>query len=137
MKIPITHMPTDEESLVEFLRQYRPIAPPPAPDLEAQILKAVESLPVRESSPFWVRLARRPLWLVPASVAAGLLLSANFARLLMPQSPSAAEMASLESFLATNWDGVVNGSSLPDSSSDWLSPVYSPTEQNGKTKVRN
>jgi hypothetical protein len=107
--------PEDDEQLVKFLRQHTGTVPPAAQDLEEQIITTISSAPQRSS--------RQQLkWIFPTAIAAGLLLAWTSYRVLMPTSPSPAEVASLEAFLESNWDGVLNSDAEADSF-----PLTSPT----------
>lgn len=110
------HLPEDDEPLVNFLRQYAPKPPAASPDLEEKILNALTSLP---ESPHRLVL---PLWLLRgAAVAACLLATWMGYRFFTPQITSA-ELVSLEAFMETNWNGVI------DDSSDWFFSTQSSFE---------
>lgn len=102
----MTKFPEDDQPLVDFLRQHAGTPPPPAPNLETQIMQAVASS-TRQQTP-----TRRYLWVVPPAIAASLLI-AWFAH-LFPPSPE----PSLEAFMKDNWDSVVVGEGTD---TDWLS----------------
>jgi len=95
--------PNDDERLVEFLRQHASDVPPASPNLEQLIMQAVAS-----SSPEAAK--RQRLWILPPVIAAGLLLVWTGYRILMPANLSPAQLATLNAFLESNWDGVVGGS---------------------------
>ncbi|MBW4493679.1 MAG: hypothetical protein KME26_11455 [Oscillatoria princeps RMCB-10] len=119
----MTQQPIDDQPLVTFLRQHRPAPPPPAPDLEERILAAVANEPAH------VRQYRhRRLWIVPPAIAAGVLIAIAGHRLLTPARPSPAEIANLEAFLLTNWDGTVSDSSPADPAFEPLPPDSSQTQ---------
>lgn len=100
--------PEDDEQLVKFLRQHTGTVPSVAPDLEEQIITAISSAPQRSS---WKQLR----WILPPAMAAGLLLAWTGYRVPMPISPSPTEVASLEAFLESNWDSVLNSDTEADS----------------------
>lgn len=111
----------DDSKLVNFLRQHRAQAPPAAPELEDQILSAVEATPEHSVVPLrstrfqqhgFPRVRYR-FWIVSSAVAAGLVAGIVSYRSLMPTQPSAVELANLESFIENSWYGTVTDS--PDS----------------------
>lgn len=116
----MSKLPKDDQKLVNFIRQYRPEAPPVHEDIKARIeanIMAVVSAspssePVRKSQVISFR--RRSLWLMPPAIAAGLLIAWGTNRLLTPAPTPATELASLEVFIEDTWDGVVE----PDTQ-DW------------------
>lgn len=118
----MTFVPQDQEPLVDFLRQHRPIPPPASADLELQIVKAVESLPAWGSQVRGLHLSRRGLWQASSAIAASLLIILSGDRDLKNSNPSPAELASLEAFLETSWDGVVNDSQTLAPANEWFSP---------------
>jgi anti-sigma factor RsiW len=92
--------PNDDDRLKEFLRQHAGAVPPAAPNLEQQIMVAVASSP---------QPARyRRLWFVPPAIAAALAIAWAGSRLLVPAPLSATELASLEAFMESNWNGVLS-----------------------------
>ena len=106
---------SQDDRLVKFLRQHTSNAPPAAPDLEQQIMKAVAASPQQSA------LVRRQ-WIVPSAIAAGVLISWTCYRALTPAKPTAAEVAGLETFMESNWDGALGGSAEAESF-----PLTSPT----------
>lgn len=129
----------DDENLVNFLRQYRPIVPDAASDLEEKIIAAVEaaannqpeatSRKQKQQSVFFVpnsRLFSGKSWRMPAAIAASLVMTViGYQSLLFYQSitakpqPNPAEMAQLEAFLESNWKAVVGESS----ETEWLNVI--------------
>ncbi len=119
----------DDEPLVEFLRQNCPKIPPPAPNLEEQIMAAVErqSSSTEKTRQLLSNRSQR-LWLVPpvlgklsAGIAAGLLMTWTGYRVLIPAT-NTVDTPSLEAFVENNWDGIVG--EIPreqseGSESDW------------------
>ena len=94
----------DDERLVDFLRQHASAIPPAAPDLEQQVMAAVAAsprLPARH----------RPLWFVPTAVAVAVIAWAGH-RLLVPVAPSATDLAGIEAFMESNWDGVLSSPNI-------------------------
>ena len=119
----MTQQPIDDQPLVTFLRQHCPAPPLPAPDLEERILAAVAKAPAHRSQ-YW----HRRLWLVPPAIAAGVLIATAGHRLLMPPSPSPAEIANLEAFFVNSWDGTISDSSAADTAFEPLPPDSSQSE---------
>ncbi|BAY22980.1 hypothetical protein NIES2100_27440 [Calothrix sp. NIES-2100] len=93
----MTQFPHDDQDLVNFLREHRPPVPPASPDLEQQILQQIPASVVKPQR----HLGR--LWLVSPVVAASLVAAVVSYRVLVPPKPSAAELATLESFMESNW----------------------------------
>jgi RNA polymerase sigma-70 factor (ECF subfamily) len=97
----VTKFSDRDSNLVNFLCQHRPQVPPAAPDLEQQILQKVKVYRLPTTS------KRARLWLVP-SVAAGLALAIVGYRVFIPARPTAAELASVEKFMESNWQSTVS-----------------------------
>ncbi|MEH2070821.1 MAG: hypothetical protein V7K47_22110 [Nostoc sp.] len=93
--------PDDDRDLVNFVRQHRPEVPPASPDLSQKILQQVETS--IQPLPHHSRL-----WLVPPVIAAGLVAAFVSYRALVPAKPSEAELATLQTFIESNWQGTVN-----------------------------
>ncbi len=91
-----------DRNLVNFLCQHRPQVPPAAPDLEQQILQKVKAYPLPTTS------KRGRLWLLPSVAAAGLALAVVGYRVFIPARPTAAELASIEKFMESNWQSTVS-----------------------------
>ncbi|RMH73099.1 MAG: hypothetical protein D6680_17545 [Cyanobacteria bacterium J007] len=118
------NQPNDpDRRLVQFLREYAPDVPPPSPELEDRTIDALD-----DPHPIAVNRAKlrqlRPLWLVPVGIAAGLVVVWNGTRSPIPPQPSAEELAQLETYMETTWDGVLGETSLTESS-DWFFPEAS------------
>ncbi|PSB25131.1 hypothetical protein [Stenomitos frigidus] len=114
----MSQLPNDDHELVDFLKQHRPQTPPADPVLEERLFAAIESqpqqdnvTPLRRSQP---RVRRSIAWFVPPTLAAGLLVSVIGYRLLMPAKPSATELANLQAFIESNWQGTVNSGSTDE-----------------------
>ncbi|MBH8576206.1 hypothetical protein I8752_25085 [Nostocaceae cyanobacterium CENA369] len=97
----MTKFSDDDRDLVDFLCQHRPKIPPASPDLSQQILQQVENLPIQPLP------HRSRLWLVTPVIAAGLI-AALFSWVLVPAKPSEAELATLQTFIESNWQGTVS-----------------------------
>lgn len=112
----MTQFPPDDQPLVDFLRQHRPLPPPPALDLEQRLLATLGETPqpkgttvLERSRAVVSRSSRsaRSLWLVPPAIVAGLLVTWTAERFWLPSNPSPAEVSSLEAFMENNWQGSV------------------------------
>lgn len=104
-----------DQALSDFLRQHRSVVPPAPNDLEDRLLAQVEALPHRHPGRFQPPLGRRA-WVVPSALAASLIAGFVGYRAVQLRQPSPTEIASLETFIETNWQNTVNDSS----ENDWL-----------------
>jgi hypothetical protein len=117
--------PDKDEKLVQFLRHYRPIAPPPPSDLEKRVMAMVQQN--SRSSPMSPRL-----WIIPSAIAAVLCLAWGGSRWLEP-TPNFASQESqsqeLAAFLVDNWqnvaDPVVNLQADPNLVNQWQALTHS------------
>lgn len=111
-------LPTDDdESLVNFLKANRPEVPSVTPDLEENILQAVElevRLPGKNSFLHDPAKCKR-LWLVPPAIAIGVIFSIGsdslrssgfLAPISVTNSPTKSELVGLEVFLEHNWNSL-------------------------------
>ncbi len=113
--------PKDDEKLVEFLKEYRPLPPPPKSSLEDELIELIESEPVISGySAHW-------RWLLPSTLAASLVLFLGMYRVLSP-TPQMAQVSpeELEGFLVESWTGIVGEPLTPMTAhtapeSTWLS----------------
>lgn len=109
----MNNLPPDDEKLVEFLRQYRPVPPPAGASAEERLLAAIESEPKVRHSPYSFR------WAIPALVAAGVLLVWGSIRLFTPltlpqgqvadRNRDATDTADIEEFMFSSWNGAIDG----------------------------
>lgn len=99
----------DDPRLTQFLKQHRATVPAPTTDLEYQILTLVARSPhsINSLRTARQRSQRRVLWLVPSAMAAGLVAAIVGQHVLQPTQPSAAEMAELQTFIESTWQGTV------------------------------
>ncbi|GAB4346865.1 MAG: hypothetical protein Fur0042_12770 [Cyanophyceae cyanobacterium] len=132
--------PEQDRPLVDFLRQHRPSPPPPARDLEADLMAAIAAEPP-SSVPLPPAAADLPglghhaavpnlrQWftLIPA-LAAGFALAWGTMR--PPQNSPAIAQDSPEQELATFFEASWNGSLSQTASYDWMSsdPIAAPGE---------
>jgi hypothetical protein len=96
----------DDDNLANFIRQYRPEVPPVSPNLENKILQDVEKLHIVSLPPKRQHYRWRKMFILGA-IASGLLAVIFGYRALIPATPSPAELASLENFMESNWQGAV------------------------------
>jgi hypothetical protein len=103
----------EEAALIAFLRQHQPSVPAAPIVLEDQIMQAI-ALPRQRVAPqqptrwehLWTQWRRS--WAVPSAVAASVLMAWGGYRLTLPAQPSAAELAQLQTFMESSWDGAVD-----------------------------
>lgn len=138
------HLPKDDERLVDFLRQNFPPPPAASSDLEAQILKSIALLPTECDREALTPNLQRRLWRVPplsrwggAIVAASLLAAWTGYRLLAPQSPSSAELMSLEAFVETNWNGVVSDTPPVEPVFEWFFSAQPTSKSEGVAEAKS
>jgi hypothetical protein len=98
----MNQFPHNDKDLVDFVRQHRTQVPPASLDLEQQILQQVQASSVQP------RHRRSQVWLVPPMIAAGLIATMISYRAYTPARPSAAELATLEAFIESNWQGTLS-----------------------------
>ena len=109
----MTNLPPDDRQWQEFLRKNHPIPPPAAPEMEEQLMKAVEQCPQPSIS--------QRLWPWPPALVAGLLMLWSSYRLLNPV-PASSQAASVETFLQDNWNEVI-GDTYPNTPRNQVVPV--------------
>jgi hypothetical protein len=136
----MTVPPNNDDRLVDFLRANRPIPPPMSPNSETQMMKAIaeaSAIASLSSVPSKVSPNRR-LWLIPSVIAAGFAIAWGSDRLLTSSKLNPIELASLETFLENNWDGVEAESEAIESEPDWFLSTNptdsSPTFATGKER---
>lgn len=100
----MTH-PHDDEALKQFLRQHRPPIPPASPMVETRIMQAVEQGSTASQAICQPSNRHRRLWLVPSTIAAGLLVAlASYQMVSLRQAKTATtQVANMETFLENNW----------------------------------
>lgn len=101
----------DDPQFVNFLRQHHPLVPPASPNLEDEILAAVQTTPLERRVQRRSIQLRHRAWLVPSAIAAGLIAGIVSYRALTPAQPNATEVANLESFIESSWYGTVSDNS--------------------------
>ncbi|HLO49427.1 MAG TPA: hypothetical protein VK211_13515 [Kamptonema sp.] len=114
-----------DKNLINFLKQNRPTLPEEQPDLEHNIMAAIEQERLagwsqdrgKISNSFILsRFAKnktninKQLWIFPSAIAASLLVAWSGYHTLNPAKLSSTEEAHLEAFLVNNWEGSVDNS---------------------------
>lgn len=122
--------PEDDKPLTEFLKQHQPVAPPARVDLEDQILTAVEATISPKKFVWRDRRTssgtsqRRQAWLIPSTIAAGIIVTVVGYRAFAPTpQPNPAEVADLEAFIENNWSNTVTSDPSADHTYDQFLPV--------------
>jgi len=111
--------PPDDDRLVDFVRRHRPAPPPAAPELESQLMAAVEHAQHRPGRP-------RRRWAAPALAASLLLAGGTWVtwRLATPRWQTAA----VDEFVTDVWYASAYGDEgrlpLDTTEPDWLASVY-------------
>lgn len=129
----MNNLPPDDEKLVKFLRQYRPVPPPAGASAEEGLLAALNSENKVRQSPYSFR------WAIPALVAAGVLLVWGgiriFTPLTLPQGQIAdrtQENTDIEEFMLSSWNSAIEGTNSiaynDSSESHW--PLLNELESN-------
>jgi hypothetical protein len=115
----MTQFPPDDEKLIQFLKQYRPLPPAHGEHLEEQLIKLIEGQPKLSLgfSPRW-------WWMIPSILVATLLVAWGSSRQLSPSPQIAATSGELEDFLVDSWNGSMElhylNSQTNTSNLDWL-----------------
>lgn len=96
-----------DDSLLSFLKQNKPIAPPPAPNFEQQLFAEISKYPQRSPKSSKANLRRWLPWalLLPAAIATGITFNwaTNRSQYQMA-SISEAEKAEIEQSLISSWN---------------------------------
>lgn len=127
--------PINDQTLVEFLKRNSPIIPEPAPNLEQQIMAAIEEKNWREKIHSSKSKISHRWWLVPPAIAASVLVFWSGSRLMTPTKPSPVEEERLEAFLINNWEGIVGENTTErsrDRELDWFS-ITNPNDNQKST----
>lgn len=127
----MTHIPQDDEPLIRFLQQHRPIPPATATPLEAQLMQLVAREPKRLSSKSIL------FWIIPgAIVAAGLSTWLGW-KGSHPSLQMAVQPEELESFVVETWSGTI-GETTQETNPEisWLMLEESDPNQNNKTNYK-
>ncbi|ERT05111.1 putative rNA polymerase sigma-70 factor [Lyngbya aestuarii BL J] len=122
----MSKLPTNDQALINFLKQNRPTAPEATSDLEERIIAAIDTDdPVlSESISTHPSVATKTLRLVSSLIAVGLTLFWMGYRLVSSSSLSPSEQSQLEGFIESNWNGAMEETqetswlTIPDNSQD-------------------
>jgi hypothetical protein len=120
-------LPAEDDRLVNFLRRHRPVPPAAPPELEDQIMAALEPPALAVPTARGDR-RRYQGWTIPALAASALLAWGGWVTLRSPQQPST-ELAQVEDYLTETWYGSAYGDdtlrlTLDTTQPDWLLSVY-------------
>jgi hypothetical protein len=102
----MTQLPPDDQALKQFLQQHRPPVPAASPELEEQIMQAVQDPAIKVQAQ--VRKPRR-LWIVPSAIAASLLVAFGSYRWAKVYQPTT-DVENLAAFLENSWNGTLSNS---------------------------
>ena len=98
---------SSDQSLLAFLKQNKPIAPPPAPNFEQQLFAEISKYPQRSPKSSKANLRRWLPWalLIPAAIATGITFNwvTNRSQYQMA-SISESEKAEIEQSLISSWN---------------------------------
>ncbi|MGL5875015.1 MAG: hypothetical protein ACRC2R_22065 [Xenococcaceae cyanobacterium] len=98
----------DDRKLVNFLQQHRPTPPSAAAQCENQMMELVE-----RDHLFSKHKSDRPVWAFRSALVAGIFLSWNAYRMLIPQTQISISSKELEVFLVNSWhNGIGNVSDI-------------------------
>jgi len=92
----------DDENLVAFLKQYRPIAPPARTNVEEQLMELVAREPLPPA-----RHSHQFFWIISSAMAGSLLLTIGGYRWLTYSLQVAARPEELESFMVEGWNSAM------------------------------
>lgn len=117
--------------LINFLKRYRSRPPQADPQLESQIMAAIEAQNFDVPAPIKSKRFQQRFRLIPPAIAAGLLMGWAGYRLLTPAPALVAEEAQLEAFLVNNWEAVTGNEQTPsERETDWYPLAFPPDEAN-------
>ncbi|MBW4520049.1 MAG: hypothetical protein KME16_10170 [Scytolyngbya sp. HA4215-MV1] len=114
----MTQFPDDDPMLTNFLRQHRAAPPLASPDLEDRIVHAIATdRPAKKPGAQVISIhKKRSLWLVPSTLAAGLMVALVSYQTLQRPQVRAGDTANLETFVENNWDN----SLLEEPAAEWV-----------------
>lgn len=102
------NQPQDDEKLIAFLQQHRPVPPPAGENAEQRLMTQLRPQ-LRPAQRRQLRL----LWLLPGAVVAGLVWS-----LWQPQPAPQAD--ALDAFMVSNWEGMTGVADPSTPEASWL-----------------
>ena len=115
----------NQNNLVFFLRQNKPIPPQAYPDLEQTIIDSLEPRKLKERKYY-----KTVTWTIPSAIATGFLFTTVSFTVRTPRI--AIEPNDLENFLVNNWHDTLNAQSsntTNSSEASWLLPTLSESKQ--------
>ncbi|PSF35270.1 hypothetical protein C7H19_17075 [Aphanothece hegewaldii CCALA 016] len=95
----MTHFPPDDKPLIQFLKQYRPVAPKTATSVEKQLMQWVAQKP-HLSSKKHISL----FWVIPSAIAASILATWLGGQQTQTSFEITAQSKELESFVIDSWN---------------------------------
>jgi hypothetical protein len=101
----MNRFPEDDERLVAFLKEYRPVPPKARSNAESQLMELV----TREPPPP-ARHSHQFFWIVSSAVTGSLLLAVGGYRWLNPSPQFANNPEELETFVVDSWSGAMGDS---------------------------
>ncbi|MDX2244674.1 MAG: hypothetical protein NW224_28705 [Leptolyngbyaceae cyanobacterium bins.302] len=121
--------PEEDPRLTEFLKHHRPEPPAASAALEDRLMSLVMDAPaaIAPTPSTRHRPWRRAAWLFPSAIAAGLVAIVSYQSFLPPQ-PSEAELAELESFIESTWQGTL--AEQPPTETEELYPLMDESRTN-------
>ena len=115
----------NQNNLVFFLRQNKPIPPQAYPDLEQTIIDSLEPRKLKERKYY-----KTVTWTIPSAIATGFLFTTVSFTVRTPRI--AIEPNDLENFLVNNWHDTLNAqysNTTNSSEASWLLPTLSESKQ--------
>lgn len=105
----MTNLPPDDEKLVKFLRQYRPVPPPASPSAEERL-----TIALLNSERQVQQISYSFRWAIPAVVAASALLVWGGFRFFQPVPQvqivdRTQENTDIEEFMLSSWNSAIEG----------------------------
>lgn len=101
-------LPNDEQDLVSFLRQHRPIAPKQKPHLENQVMNLVDQTSQRNSSEKYSKL----ITFFSGTIAVILAVIWNSSRWNQQTPQIAINQDIIETFLINSWENTLNDQTI-------------------------
>ena len=119
-------LPQDEQDLVSFLRQYRPLPPQQKPHLENQVMDLVNQTSQRNSSEKYSTL----ITFFSGTIAVILAVIWHGSRWNQQTPQIAIDQDMIETFLINSWDNTINEQTIFFSNQQEADWFYSNIEEN-------
>ncbi|ACK71694.1 conserved hypothetical protein [Gloeothece citriformis PCC 7424] len=100
----------DDDQVVQFLSQYRPLPPTPSPQLEQELMQRIEQEPIES------KYSSRWVWIVSSAIVGLSLMIWGSDRWLKPFPQIANGSQDLEAFLVHTWTQTVEDTDTPSRS---------------------